>query len=1292
MRRRDVDHLPMLRCRLLRGSEMREEKRHASSLLALFQASRLSGAVLAARDSPDPQTFDCHYLCAYTICVRTCGKCLCFYCPSACSGDACMRVRDKTEEQLINELTEMRRKVAELETTAAKLRETEKALRESEAKYKAIFLRASEGILVADASTAEFKYANPAICKMLGYTEDELVGLSISDIHPKDKLDYVASEFQAVAAGEKSRSANIPCLRKDGTVFLANIGGASVTIDGLPCAVGFFSDITERQKGEEALARANEDWQRTFEAISDRIMVLDSEHRILRANKATANAFGMTESELIGKSCFELMHGTEGPPAFCPHSQLLADGEEHRAEVVEPGLGATLDVRVSPIFGQNRKVIGSVHVTRDITERKRAEEALRKSEEQYRLLVDLAPDAIVISRDGRIIYLNKAAMQLLNETDPGQVVGTYPIEWVHPDDQALVKQRMQVLLASETLVPPATWRLLRRDGAVRDVEAVSGSLRSGKSIIIHAMLRDITDRKRTENIMLARVRLMEYAASHSLDQLLQAVLDEVEALTDSSIGFYHFVDADQKTLRLQAWSTRTSLNCATRGKGLHYDIDQAGVWVDCVHEGKPVIHNDYAALPHRKGMPAGHANVVRELVVPVFRNERIVAILGVGNKPAGYDASDIETVSLLADLAWDITERKVAEEALRAASLYNRSLIEASLDPLVTISAYGKITDVNRATERVTGYSRNELIGTDFADYFTDSQKARDGYQRAFTEGAVTDYELEIRHRDGSLTSVMYNASVYHDASGQIVGLFAAARDISRSKQAEEKNLWLAAIVESSDDAIIGKNLDGIITSWNKGAAKIYGYRDTDVLGKPISLLVPPDRQDEVSQLLKRIKLGEHVEHYETVRRKKDGREIDVSLTVSPVRNAQGEVVGASTTARDVTEQKSLQRQLLQAQKMEALGTLAGGIAHDFNNLLTVILGYSELLLIGKDERDPSYADLQKIHQSARSGADLVQRILAFSRKTEINPRPLNLNHEIEQMKKLLGRTIPKMIEIRLLLSDELAIVNADPVQIEQILMNLAVNAKDAMPDGGKLTIETTNVALDEEYCRMHLGSKAGDYVLLTIWDTGNGMEKDILKHIFEPFYTTKGIGRGTGLGLAIVYGIVKQHDGYITCYSEPGMGTTFKIYLPVISGEAKSEIPTVKHKLPRGTESILLVDDEEYVRDLGKRILERSGYTVFSAANGKEALDLYKKERSEISLVVLDLIMPQMGGKECLEALLKIDPLVKVLIASGYAAEGQTKDTIEAGAKGFVGKPYDMKQMLQAVREVLDSDKNHDL
>ena len=520
-----------------------------------------------------------------------------------------------------------------------------------------------------------------------------------------------------------------------------------------------------------------------------------------------------------------------------------------------------------------------------------------------------------------------------------------------------------------------------------------------------------------------------------------------------------------------------------------------------------------------------------------------------------------------------------------------------------------------------------------------------------------------------------------------VVGLFAAARDVSLLKAAEEKNLGLAAIVESSDDAIIGKTLDGIITSWNQGATNIYGYRETEAVGKPITLLAPTVRHNEVFRLLERIERGEHVEHYETVRLKKDGRKIEVSLTVSPIRNIEGRIVGASTIAREITDQKTLQRQLQQAQKLEAIGTLAGGIAHDFNNLLQVTLGYSDLLLAEKREDDPEYADLSKILQAATSGAELVRRLLTFSRKVELKPIPLNLNRQIIQVEKILRRTIPKMIDIQIDLSNDLAKILADPTQMEQVLMNLAVNARDAISDKGTLSVSTRNINLDEEYCGIHAEAKPGEYVLLTVSDTGQGMDKRTIEHIFEPFYTTKELGRGTGLGLAVVYGIVKQHGGHIACYSEVGHGTSFYVYFPAIDTQVEPNVETTEVMPAFGTEMVLLVDDEDFVRDLGKRILSKAGYKVLTAANGKEALDFYQKERAGISLVILDLIMPEMGGTECLRELKKINPHLNVLIASGLAADPSLIESRELGASGFVSKPFKVRELLRQVRKALDHD-----
>ncbi|MBF0527799.1 MAG: PAS domain S-box protein [Deltaproteobacteria bacterium] len=397
--------------------------------------------------------------------------------------------------------------------------------------------------------------------------------------------------------------------------------------------------------------------------------------------------------------------------------------------------------------------------------------------------------------------------------------------------------------------------------------------------------------------------------------------------------------------------------------------------------------------------------------------------------------------------------------------------------------------------------------------------------------------------------------------------------------------------------------------------------------------------------------------------------------------------------ALDITERKQaeqekekLQAQLQQAQKMESIGTLAGGIAHDFNNLLQAINGYTQMLLIDKNETDPEYPSLQAILQAGNRAAELVRDLLLFSRKVDTERKPVELNREIENACRMLERTIPKMIEIELHPGRSLWPIKADPVQMEQILLNLGKNAADAMPDGGKLIIESENITLDEVYAQTNLEAKPGQYVLLTISDTGHGMDKETVGKIFEPFFTTKEIGKGTGLGLASVYGIVKGHRGHIDCYSEVGRGTTFRIYLPAIMPVDIDEEKVSKAKLPRGgTETILLVDDEEPIRGFASHLLKKFGYTVLTASSGEEALKIYAGGPKEIDLVIMDIGMPGMGGLKCLGEIVRIDPAAKVLVASGYAVNGQIKKTVEAGAVGYVGKPYKLTDLLDKVRVVLD-------
>ena len=390
---------------------------------------------------------------------------------------------------------------------------------------------------------------------------------------------------------------------------------------------------------------------------------------------------------------------------------------------------------------------------------------------------------------------------------------------------------------------------------------------------------------------------------------------------------------------------------------------------------------------------------------------------------------------------------------------------------------------------------------------------------------------------------------------------------------------------------------------------------------------------------------------------------------------------------RMVNKQKRLEEELQQAQKLEAVGTLAGGVAHDFNNLLQTIQGFSEMLLYNMHEDDPSFRALNRVMDAVESGGKLTRQLLTYSRKVKSEKRPINLNDQVRQAHQLLERTIPKMIEMDLLLEEDLKLVDADPVQMEQVLMNLVINARDAMPEGGRLVIKTKNIRRPDKQCESHPTSTPWEGVVLSVSDTGHGMDKETRKQIFDPFFSTKAPGKGTGLGLSMVHGIVENHQGRITCRSTPGAGTSFRVYFPVAeSGLGKMAVEEKKGE-QRGNEIILLVDDNETIRQTGEEMLARAGYTVLTASTGEMALDIYAQNSEEIALVLLDLIMPGMGGARCLQELLKKNAAINVVITSGYSPVDQTMKTIEAYTREFLRKPFTYEQLLTTVRKVLDGD-----
>ncbi len=549
------------------------------------------------------------------------------------------------------------------------------------------------------------------------------------------------------------------------------------------------------------------------------------------------------------------------------------------------------------------------------------------------------------------------------------------------------------------------------------------------------------------------------------------------------------------------------------------------------------------------------------------------------------------------------------------------------------------------------------------------------------------------------------------------VDLFRMSERLKQQAVKEVQSL-LAAVVESSQDAIVSKNLDGIILSWNGGAEKLFGYKAEEAIGKHITLVIPADRHSEETDILRRVRRGERIESYETVRQKKDGRLFDVSLTISPVFDGTGRIIGASKIARDITERRRmeaelrslnaelekrvadrtaelirtieqrerLQQQLAQSQKMESIGTLAGGIAHDFNNILTIILGYSSSLG-GVDDPARLREGLDIIRETGMRGALLVQQLLTLARNGNLSFQPVDVNEMLRQFVRLLGETFPKTINISLDVHDDLPATMADPNRLHQALLNLCVNARDAMNGTGTLGLRDSVISGEE--LRTRFPEAADDaYLCIHVSDTGTGIEAAVRDRIFDPFFTTKEPGQGTGLGLTAVYGIVREHDGFVEVDSERGRGTTFRLYLPLrsVDGTSTAAADDVKkHDENRyGNETVLFVDDEDRQVDLMEGVLKERGYRVLIARDGVEAVELHRRHKHEIAAVILDLGLPRLNGWEAFLRMKQEQPDVKTIFASGYIKADIRSEMMNQGVVGIIHKPYLPDELLAKIGAVI--------
>jgi two-component system, cell cycle sensor histidine kinase and response regulator CckA len=899
-------------------------------------------------------------------------------------------------------------------------------------------------------------------------------------------------------------------------------------------------------------------------------------------------------------------------------------------------------------------------LTEEIAERRLVEEELHRNRTMLAHVLNSVPQSI-FWKDRNSVYLgcNEAFARVVGEDSPEQVVGKTDFDFPWPreyaeayraDDREVIEHREP----KRHIIEPTQ----QADGTRLWIDTTKIPLtdETGHTYGIMGVFEDITDRKRAEE-----------ALRKSEERLRLALLASRQGLYDLNVVTGEAVVTPEYALML--------------GYDPSEFVETNQKWIDRLHPDD----RDRVAAFYRSYVAGEYEDYQVEFRQRTKSGDWLW-ILSFGKVvEKNMDGSPLRMVGT----HLDITARKLAEEELQQKTELISSLFQASPLAMIALDREGIVTLWNPAAERMFGWTENEALGCLNPVVPEEKQDEFRGLQEILFRGeSFSGLELTCRKKDGTAVEISLSTAPLTGLDGKIVRNLAVIADITHRKRAEEVQRRLATAIEQSIESVMITDGSGNIQYVNPAFVNISGYSSEEVVGHKPRFL-KSDQHDKAfyKDMTATIRSGEAWKG-RLVSKRKDGKLYHEDVTISPVRNSAGQIINYVDVGHDVTQRVQLEKQLVQAQKMEAIGTLAGGIAHDFNNLLQIILGYSELVLLDQTEKDRRHQELQAIRQAASRGGDLVKQILTFSRRVETNPRPINLNAEVKQAQKLLVRTIPKMIDIQLLLADDLKIINADPGQIEQILLNLAVNAQHAMPEGGKIVIQTENTILDTEYCETHLDVKPGEYALLTVSDTGHGMEKGVLDHIFEPFYSTKTPGEGTGLGLAMVFGIVKGHGGHVECYSEPDEGATFRIYLPALEAVERNDVETSQEMPAFGTETILLVDDEALIIELGKRILSRAGYTVLTASKGKEALEVYRSRRDEISLVILDLIMPEMGGKQCLEEILRIDPEARVLIASGYAAESLPRETTVGGAVGFIRKPYKMEEMLRVIRKVLDADR----
>ncbi len=1203
-------------------------------------------------------------------------------------------------------------------------RKVQDELNKNEQRFRALIEKSSEVVSILD-STGNISYTTGSITTMLGYTVKEMIGKNSFDFLHPDELKTNRKLFEELLRQSgKTVLTQLRFRHKDRSWRWLEAVGTNLLND--PAVNGLvvnFRDFTYKKDADEQLNHLNqrlgliarvtnevigalpiqkqtremiEQVKNAFAVEAVIVRVTEDEHLHLlasigvdehRLTRSIPTNYGISKQIMASRRALAVKDVRESFPTLVLRDQAGFDSKKFDF-ISYAGAPLLIGHTVIGIIGlyskgtirefsatdlEHLQIVANhisvaianarlfkeireqnVEMMKHIEEQSRAEKLLRDSEERYRELVEHSPTAIFVHVNGIIQFVNHATIILFGASVSAELIGRRVVDLIHPDFREHAEERMQKVY-SNYMLPMTEQKYLRLDGATIDVEISSIPFTFEGEPAAQVIARNITERKQHE------VALLE--SELRFRSLFENAKDAV-FLADTKTGMVIDVNAEAEKLLKRS------------------RIEIIGKHQSFIHP--PERSEEAESLFREQILTLGEHPIEFEVIDSTGRR------IPVEIKASVVRLDDNRIISQ--GIFRDISERKLAEESLRESEHRFRTLAE-NLPGVVYLCKNDdrfSMLYLNDQVEQLTGYAKDDFLDDriSFVDLYhpDDVSEIMEGVNAALAHRRPFHLTYRIKHKNGSWRWIdEQGIGIYRDDS--ILRLEGFLSDITDRKIAEsaltESEEKYRRLFEDSKDGIYITTFDGQLVDVNSSMMEILGFTDKEEM-KQFNVrdfyFYPYDRL----KLIRELELNGYVKDFSVTLKRKDSNKAHVLVTTVVIRDERGRPIMFNGSMRDITEKKQLEQQLIQAQKMESIGTLAGGIAHDFNNLLAMILGTAELIKRHAAESPSIQNYITRIIEASERGSSISKQLLLFARPEQSELQPVSVQSIVEQVNDFLSHFLPKTVVVRCELTDGSPMIMGDEGHLHQAVLNLSINARDAMPNGGLITIGVKRI--DGDSVRQQFIEAADrEFIAVAVHDTGTGMEEEIQQRIFEPFFSTKSRGKGTGLGLAIVHGIVKLHQGFINVQSKKGIGTTFTMFFPSITVETAG---TQLHEAPmtgENKETILIVDDEEMLREILQESLREEGYNIISASDGIDALKMYAEHQDSISLVITDLGMPNMGGEELFDKLHAMDPKLKVIISSGYLDNSTRSDLLRKGIKDVLTKPYRFDMIFTAIRRILD-------